>query len=110
MPTPKSAISAEELASRTIATARERKQRRRSVASWGGTAIAALFVATVSLSAGLRFNRQVPNVAQTPTPVRDTSIADADISGIEPAANVSETETVVDEPESLLLDRALFVE
>ncbi|TAF50202.1 MAG: hypothetical protein EAZ61_13055 [Oscillatoriales cyanobacterium] len=69
MPVPVSSISPEELATRTIAAAQERKQhQRRRWSSWGGTAIAALFVATVSFSSHLRPDNPTPDVATTPVP------------------------------------------
>jgi len=103
MPAPKRTISPEELANRTIAAARDRKRhQRRSVASWGGTAIAALFVATMSLSGSLRLNREAPSVSHNPTPVRDASLNSS--------TEVTDAEPTADESESPLLSRALFVE
>ncbi|NJN60389.1 MAG: hypothetical protein HC795_01585 [Coleofasciculaceae cyanobacterium RL_1_1] len=105
MPIPVSSVSPEELATRTIAAAQERKQHQRRLwSSWGGTAIAALFVATVSFSSHLRPDHRTPEVATTPvpslranTPISPNSVTDNEMSAI-------------DETESPLINRALFVE
>lgn len=106
MPVPVSSISPEELATRTIAAAQERKQsQRRLWSSWGGTAIAALFVATVSFSGHLRPDNRNPDVATTPIPALESNTANVSSS------SVTENETsLIDETESPLISRALFVE
>jgi anti-sigma factor RsiW len=105
MPVPVSSISPEELATRTIAAAQERKQHKRRLwSSWGGTAIAALFVATVSFSSHLRSDNPVPEVATTPVP---TLGADRSVS----LSSVTEKKaSTIDKTESPLISRALFVE
>jgi len=104
MPVPASTISPEELASRTIAAAQDRKQQqRRRWSSWGGTAIAALFVATVSLSSNLRPEQSTPKIATTPTPSTEVKTAT-------PTRAVAENERKTADTESPLISRALFVE
>jgi anti-sigma factor RsiW len=105
MPVPVSSISPEELATRTIAAAQERKQHQRRLwSSWGGTAIAALFVATVSFSSHLRPDNPTPEVATTPVP---TLGADRSASTGSVTENKAST---IDKTESPLISRALFVE
>ncbi len=105
MPVPASMISPEELATRTIAAAQERKQHQRRLwSSWGGTAIAALFVATVSFSSHLRPDNHTPDIAATPVPTLGVNTPAS-------PSSVTEDETsVIDEAESPLISRALFVE
>jgi hypothetical protein len=107
IPIPASTISPEELAHRTIAAAQDRKQQqRRRWSSWGGTAIAALFVATVSFSSNLRPEHQTPEIAATPTPTTD-------VKSSTPANSIAKDNVnAIDaiDTESPLISRALFVE
>lgn len=104
MPVPASSISPEELANRAIAVAQDRKQQqRRRWSSWGGTAIAALFVATVSLSSNLRPAQHTPEIAVTPVPTTGVKAAT-------PNRAVAENERKTVDTESPLISRALFVE
>lgn len=104
LPVPPSSQSADEVVSGTFAKMRHRRQLR---LAWGGSAIAALFVAAVS-GLQLDFGTRSPQIAQSPAPVSQ-SLDRAPAPTVAPPA-----ESEVPTPDPLDADRlesrALFVE